>query len=522
MRCAIYARYSSDLQSAASIEDQVRMCRERAARDGWEIVEVFADHGLSGASLLRPGIQAMLSQARAGHFDLVLAEALDRLSRDQADIATIHKQLRFAGIPLVTLSEGEISELHIGLKGTMNQLFLKDLADKTRRGLRGRVEAGKSGGGNCYGYDVVRTWSPEGNARRGERTINVEQAEIVRRIFRDYAHGASPRAIAKALNAEAIAGPTGTAWGPSTIHGNKDRGTGILNNELYIGRLVWNRLRYIKDPETGKRVSRLNPPEALVITDVPELRIIDDATWGAVKARQSEAALGKRASPESDGFWEKRRPQYLLSGLIKCGCCGAGFVKISKHHFGCAGARNKGTCSVTRTIRKDALEAHILDGLQHALMRDELLEAFCTEYTRELNTLRRAQNDTRDRDRARLDKIDRDLERLLDAIVEGAPAARVKDRMTPSCTGLARMPPGSFPNVMPLPCMKSRLISRPERSRSGVAASDAILGMTAKSPCSQNRPSSRSDWLCDVSSKPATRSCVTPPASRALLFRIIS
>ncbi|MGB8901873.1 MAG: recombinase family protein [Methylocella sp.] len=60
-------------------------------------------------------------------------------------------------------------------------------------------------------------------------------------------------------NKEAVPGPSGTAWGPSTIHGNPDRGTGILNNELYIGKLVWNRLRYIKDPETGKRVSRPNP-----------------------------------------------------------------------------------------------------------------------------------------------------------------------------------------------------------------------------------------------------------------------
>jgi hypothetical protein len=75
----------------------------------------------------------------------------------------------------------------------------------------------------------------------------------------DYAAGKAPQAIVKQLNKEAVPGPSGTAWGPSTIHGNPDRGTGILNNELYIGKLVWNRLRYIKDPETGKRVSRPNP-----------------------------------------------------------------------------------------------------------------------------------------------------------------------------------------------------------------------------------------------------------------------
>jgi site-specific DNA recombinase len=98
----------------------------------------------------------MLEGAREAEFDIVVAEALDRLSRDQEDIAALFKRLQFAGVKLVTLGEGDIGLLHIRLKGTMNALFLKDLADKTRRGLRGRVEAGKSGGGNAYGYNVVR------------------------------------------------------------------------------------------------------------------------------------------------------------------------------------------------------------------------------------------------------------------------------------------------------------------------------------------------------------------------------
>jgi DNA invertase Pin-like site-specific DNA recombinase len=71
---------------------------------------------------------------------LVLSESLDRMSRDQEDIAGLFKRLRFARVKIVTLSKGEVSELHIGLRGTMGALYLKDLADKTRRGLRGRVE----------------------------------------------------------------------------------------------------------------------------------------------------------------------------------------------------------------------------------------------------------------------------------------------------------------------------------------------------------------------------------------------
>ena len=424
----IYARYSTDLQSASSVEDQIRLCEERAARDGLQIVQHYCDHGISGASLMRPGIQALMQDAMAGKFRVVIAEALDRISRDQEDIAGVYKRLSFAGVQVVTLSEGSINELHIGLKGTMNALFLKDLSDKTRRGLRGRVEAGKSGGGNSYGYDVVRKVSASGEPERGERKINECQAAVIRRIFEDYAAGTSPRVIAKHLNAEGVPGPTGKAWGPSTIHGNKDRGTGILNNELYVGRLVWNRLRYIKDPATGKRVSRLNPKEEWIVQDVPHLRIIDDALWEKVKARQDKTALGKH-DKSADGFWDRRRPRFLLSGLITCGCCGSGFVKISQQHFGCASARNKGTCENKRTIRRDVLEAAVMNGLQHHLMDDELLGVFCEEYTKHMNALRMAETGNRAKDEARLAKVIRELDRMIDAICDGVPAERVKDRM---------------------------------------------------------------------------------------------
>ena len=149
------------------------------------------------------------------------------------------------------------------------------------RGVRRRQGAfGKSGGGLCFGYTAVRGAS-------GGREVAPAQAAIVERIFRSFAAGMSPKAIAKQLNAEGVPGPTGKPWHPSTINGNLSRGTGILNNELYIGRLVWNRLRYVKDPDTGKRVSRLNPPTAWVTTDVPELRIIDADLWDAVKRRQA-------------------------------------------------------------------------------------------------------------------------------------------------------------------------------------------------------------------------------------------
>jgi DNA invertase Pin-like site-specific DNA recombinase len=148
MRAVIYARYSTDLQRTASIDDQIRVCRERIEREGWTYLHAYHDRAMSGTSHLRPGYQKLLDEAQRGMFDVVVAEALDRLSRDQEHVAHLYKRLTFLGIKLVTVSEGTISELHVGLSGTMGALYVKQLAEKTHRGLRGRVENGRSGGGN--------------------------------------------------------------------------------------------------------------------------------------------------------------------------------------------------------------------------------------------------------------------------------------------------------------------------------------------------------------------------------------
>ena len=419
-RVALYARYSSDKQREASIEDQIRLCEERAAREGWKVAGHYTDHAISGASLMRPGIQALMQDAQGKKFDLVLTESLDRISRDQEDIAGVYKRLRFAGVQILTLSEGPVSELHIGFKGTMGALYLKDLADKTRRGLRGRVEAGKSGGGNSYGYDVVTKFTAAGEPERGDRRINESEAAIVRHIFTAYAAGKSPKAIAHTLNRQKVPGPSGEGWAPSTINGNWRRGTGILNNELYIGRLVWNRQSFIKNPENGRRVARLNPASEWIVKDVPELRIVDQELWDRVKARQQ----GLR---RNQAFHEKQRPRMLLSFLLKCGVCGGGFSKVSEKHYGCSTARNKGTCDNRLTVRQDELEGLVLAALQERLMDPALCEEFCAEYTAHLNRLRGAKNASLAAAKAELGKLGRDRERLIQAIKDGVPASEVKD-----------------------------------------------------------------------------------------------
>ena len=430
MRTAIYARYSSDNQREASIEDQIRVCRDRIEREGWTLVEVYSDAAVSGATTLRPGYQKMLEDARCGGFDIVVAEALDRLSRDQEDVAGLYKQLSFADVRLITLAEGEINELHVGLKGTMNALYLKDLADKTRRGLEGRVLQGRSGGGKSYGYDVVREADESGEPVRGGRQINEAEAIVIRRIFSDFVSGLSPRAIAKRLNMEKIPGPNGKPWGDTTIRGHHTRRTGILRNELYIGRLIWNRQRYLKDPKTGKRRARPNPESEWIVQAVPELSIVDDDLWNRVQER-----LGAiRRSPKiqkarSTRFWEKRRPKHLLTGLIRCGSCGGKFTSVGRDYLACGASRRQGTCENRRGIPRHVLEDLILDALKRQLMAPELVKAFISEFHAETNRLNKRREHDLDLKRRQLEDTSRKLDGLFDAIADGLRTPGLKAKL---------------------------------------------------------------------------------------------
>ncbi|WP_420873500.1 recombinase family protein [Paracoccus yeei] len=233
--------------------------------------------------------------------------------------------------------------------------------------------------------------------------------------------------IAEALNIERIPGPRGGWWGTSTILGNRERGTGILNNELYVGRLVWNRLHFSKDPDTGKRNSRLNPEDRVTAVDVPHLRIIDDALWDQVKARQGAMKTKNTEVP----IWDRRRPKFLFSGLMTCGCCGGGFSKVSKDGFGCSTARKKGAaaCINMAVIKQGDLERRVLHALEHHLMDEEAIQIFCEEYAAARNRLQAVREASRIELERELKQVSTDHKKLVDAIIAGVPADQVKDQM---------------------------------------------------------------------------------------------
>ncbi len=362
MRVALYARYSSDLQNERSAEAQLDALRAAAGARGWRVTADFADRGISGAAIAgRPQLQDLMRQAASGAFDLVLTEALDRLSRSQSDIARIYELLAFSGVRIETLSSGPVTIMHVGLEGTMNRMFLDGLADKTRRGLTDRVNQGFSAGGRCYGYRVVD---------KGVLAIDPEEAAVVRRIFADYADGRSPRLIAHALNAEGVPGPRGGTWAPTAIAGDRRAGDGILCQELYVGVRVFNRRRFRKHPETGRRSGVLNPPEAWVRQPVPDLRILSDDDWAAAQARHGAISTQPRQ--------RARAPKRLLSGLLTCHLC-AGAMTLHGNVYRCSTHKDRGTCPNGKSIAARSVERRVVDGVRRHLLAPDKIAAAVRE-----------------------------------------------------------------------------------------------------------------------------------------------
>lgn len=421
-RVGIYARYSSESQNERSVEDQVRLCREYAARLGGDVVEVYADYAISGAHLLsRPNVVRILADAEAGRLDIIVAEALDRLSRDMEDTAAIHKRMVFAGVRLFTVAEGEVSELHVGFKGVMNALFLKDLAAKVRRGQVGNVEKGLSAGGIGYGYDVVREIDARGDLVRGLRRVNPEQAAIIQRVFSEFNAGMSARRIAARLNSEGIPGPTGGEWTQSTISGNKARGIGILWNQIYIGFRVYNRVRMVKDPRTGRRISRVNPPSEWVVSEVPELRIISDDDWNCAQAIKERHA--------GHPLHIMRRPRHPLSGIPRCGVCGGAYTVKSGDQLCCSAHRERGSCTNGRTIKWAALETRVFDIISRTLDDPDTMAKYVVEYHAERKKAVSQQDAARKVARDRLEKVERRIRNLVEAVAEGFGTEEIKTEL---------------------------------------------------------------------------------------------
>ncbi|PZM07670.1 recombinase family protein [Rhizobium tubonense] len=412
-RAVIYARYSTDLQNDQSVEDQIRLCEGHAERLGLLVVGKYFDRAKSGASLFgRPGLTNLMAASEAGDFDFLISEAPDRISRDIADLAHIHKNLRFRGVEMNCVNGGAMDTLQIGMHGVMGQMQREEGAKKVKRGMVGVIRSGRNAGGKAYGYRPVL-------GKPGELEIVEAEAAVVRRIFDMYAGGVAPRSIASALNAEGVPAPRGIHWNSSTINGNGQRGNGILRNPLYAGRLIWNRVRMVKDPSTGKRISRINPESEHEEIAAPHLRILSDELFEAVQ-RRKEATGGKHSHTTP-------KNKRLLSGLLKCGQCGGGLSIVGSDRSGprvvCSNHKESGSCSNRGRYYVEKIERRVVDTLRMQFADTAIIDAYVQEYQAE----RRRVEIERRRGRAALEKAHADAIEAITRIVEKLSKGLIED-----------------------------------------------------------------------------------------------
>ena len=206
--------------------------------------------------------------------------------------------------------------------------------------------------------------------------------------------------------------------------------------------LEWNRCSYVKDPRTGKRVARPNPPALWEVKAVPELRIVSDELWQRVKERQVLVRAASNQPPSGaeteaysliatgDLLNAAHRPRFLLSGRMRCGCCGGGYTIIGKDRYGCATRRQKGTCDNARTITRQEIEGRVLDGPQGAAARPRSRGRVHRAVQDEVGAGAHEPQDGAQPHDQKLAEVERKIGGILTAIEDGMYDPGMKERLT--------------------------------------------------------------------------------------------
>ncbi|OSI22261.1 recombinase family protein [Bradyrhizobium canariense] len=379
----IYARYSSDMQKASSIDGQLLLCRNVALRNNLDVVGEFVDAAKSGLTEgARDGYQRLLNGVRSRQFDVVVVEHFDRLSRDPATIQRLKQVFEFNGVELMDQKGVYATATDISIASLYNTIYKPQLAEKVRRGHDNAVANGRIPGSYAYGYRP-RPGAP------GERIIDENEAKIVLCIFKEYAAGRSTRTIAADLTREGVPSPGATrhknkagrtTWNHQCITGGR-HGRGIIGNELYIGEIHWNVRSTILNPETQKKQKRRNPAERHIIVKKPELRIVPQGLWDlAQKVRRVRAVsmFGPTGQPRRRAV-SPRNNEHPLAGVLRCGVCN-GHMRIAQSsrngapRAACASAHQRGTCEHTRSFDMDVLLEDASEKIQVKLLSPKAIE----------------------------------------------------------------------------------------------------------------------------------------------------
>lgn len=432
MLCAVYARYSSDLQELTSIGDQHAECEKYAERRGWTIAGKgdYDDPETPGTYYDgRPGLDRLRQDAKSGLFGCVLIYHTSRISRELGRVAEFVKEMDFYGVRVIFTSQGIDSrqpeyEDSLVVHGFSDRYANKATSKQTLKAMKGHFRSGYAAGGRVYGYINTPVPDPNGGIDKKTKapkllgslpTIKTDQARIVCDIFSMYLEGLSIRDITHWLNSHGYPPPYNSqqtsrglskpAWLTGTVRN-------MLSNEKYNGEWIFNRGHWKKFGRSRKWFE--HPRDEWEIQDRPELRIVDEDIWRAVQAKLQ---AGKRGPINQS----RHRTNTIWAGGMKCEVCSGNFVQRSNSArkdilFACSTNKNRGLAACTNhlQLRESQLRDTFLNYVQRELLTPTEIQAVVEKVRAAL----KRKMDNLQRDAVHIETDRETIKRRLDAAYE--------------------------------------------------------------------------------------------------------
>ncbi len=380
---AIYCRVSTEEQSenGYSIDEQERLLEEWCKKMGYVIYKCYSDRGISGKNIKdRPALKELLSDAKAGKFDMVISWKINRVSRKLEDVLKIVSLLEKNNITFKSYSEPFETDTPAGrmqfqMMALIGEFERGTIAQNVKMGMIAKAKSGNWCGGRVLGYDLVPNNSPEEEKKgKNKLEINEKEAEIVRFIFNEYSKGKGYKAITNKMNKLGYKTKKGNNFSVGSIRD-------ILTNPVYIGEIRYN----VRQNWSEKRRRNINPNPIRV--KGKHEAIIDRELWDKVQLIL-ESKKGK-PSRIYDG-------EYPLTGILRCPKCGAGMVisrttntladgtKKRIAYYCCGNWKNKGTsvCN-SNTIRVDKANEYVFKKIEELVSNEAMIKAVVKNINKE-------------------------------------------------------------------------------------------------------------------------------------------
>lgn len=363
-RIGAYIRVSTERQvEGYSIDGQITQIEQFCQFNGYDLVDIYADRGISGKSMNRPALQRMLQDAKNGKLDCVIVYKINRLARNTSDLLTIVEELHRQNVEFFSLSErmevkNSTGKLLLNILASFSEFERNTILENIYTGQYQRALEGYYQGNIPLGYSNI----PD---NKKELMINQHEANIVNYIFESYAKGHGYRKIANALNHKGYVTKKGNPFSISAV-------TYILSNPFYIGKIQFAKYKDWND----KRRKGLN--DKPVIAEGKHSPIIGKDLWDKVQARKKQVSK----KPQVHG-----KGTNLLTGIIFCEKCGAAYAasnttntlkdgtKKRIRYYSCSNFRNKGSkvCSAN-SVRADVIEKYVMDQILEIVKSDKVLK----------------------------------------------------------------------------------------------------------------------------------------------------